>query len=110
MHHTINAAVTKRHEAAHAQINLRQKGTRSFVITHLWSLVITHLWSLICDPANVYLKTIEIYQQHESSYNTYKRNEHHSQAQKKDMSTLNQLLKKRGKFYLPASLIRISRA
>ena len=29
MHHTINAAVTKRHEAAHAQINLRQKGTRS---------------------------------------------------------------------------------
>ena len=70
MHHTINAAVTKRHEAAHAQINLRQKGTRS-------------MHSFCERLSNVYLKTIEIYQQHESSYNTCKRNEHHSQAKKK---------------------------
>ena len=54
MHHTINAAVTKRHEAAHAQINLRQKGTRS-------------MHSFCERLSNVYLKTIEIYQQHESS-------------------------------------------
>ena len=96
MHHTINAAVTKRHEAAHAQINLRQKGTRS-------------MHSFCERLSNVYLKTIEIYQQHESSYNTCKRNEHHSQAKKKHISTLNQLLRKHSKFYLPASHISISR-
>ena len=70
MHHTINAAVTRCHEAAHAQINLRQKGTRS-------------MHSFCERLSKVYLKKIEIYQQHESSYNKCKRREYHTQAQKK---------------------------